>query len=116
MRRLAGSGLHILRELDVSIAGLRPPGLDAEHDDLAVGGGPERGTDELKKARRFCDNVVRRKHAHHRIRVDRLQNMGGEPDGWGGIALGGFGQNLVLRHLGQLTHDLGTQMMVGENP
>ena len=42
--------------------------------------------------------------------------MRGQADGGRGIALRGFGQDLALRNLGQLPHDLGAQMIVGENP
>ena len=76
----------------------------------------ERGTNESQIARRLRDDVIGRKDAHHRVRVDGLQNVRGQADGGRGVALGRLGQDLVLRDLGQLAHDFVAQVIVGENP
>jgi hypothetical protein len=94
---LARSGLDILGKFDVSVAGLGPARLNAEHDDLSAGGRLRRGTDESQIAARFRDHVVGRKDAHHRVGIDGLQDMGGQSDGGRGVALRGFGQDLALR-------------------
>ncbi len=65
---------------------------------------------------RFRDDVIGWKDTHHGVRVDRLQNMRGQPDGGRGVALRRFSQDLVFQHLGELANDLGTQTIVGENP
>ena len=46
----------------------------------------------------------------------RLQNLRGQTDGGSGVALRGLGQDLALGDFRELAHDLGAQMVVGENP
>ena len=60
--------------------------------------------------------MVSREHSHHRLRIDRLQDMGGESNSRSRVALRGFGQDLPFGNLGKLLHDLRAQMIVGENP
>ncbi len=113
---LERSGLDVLRKLDVAVTGLGPARLNAEHDDLSLGGGAQCGTDESQIARGFRDHVVGRKDAHDGVGIDGLQDVGGESDGGRGVALRGFGEDLALRHFRQLAHDFVAQMIVGENP
>ena len=42
--------------------------------------------------------------------------MRGQPDGRRGIALRRLGQNLALRNFRHCLHNLGAQMVIGENP
>ena len=60
--------------------------------------------------------MVGRENAHHRLRVDRLQDVRGQADRRSRVALRRLGQDLLFRNLGKLFHDLRAQMIVGENP
>ena len=60
--------------------------------------------------------MIGRENAHHGVRIRVMQDLGREPDRRRGVALGGFGENLTLRHAGQLPCDLFAQMLVGQDP
>ena len=67
-------------------------------------------------SRGLPDHVVGRKHAHHRVGIDRLQNVRRQADRRRRIALRRLGQNLALGNFGKLLDDLRAQMIVGQNP
>ena len=76
----------------------------------------KRAAHQLPVAAFLGDDVVGGKHAHHRIRIDRLQDVRGQPDGRRGIALRGLRQNLPRGNLRKLPHDFVAQVIVGQHP
>ena len=56
------------------------------------------------------------KDAHDGVGVDGLKDVRRQTDRRSGIPLGRFGQNLVFGNFGQLAHDFGAEMVVGQNP
>jgi len=60
--------------------------------------------------------VVGGEDAHDGFGIERVQDVGGEADGGGGVALGGLGQHLALGDVGQLAEDGVAEMLVGEDP
>ncbi len=90
--------------------------MNPEDDDLSTGRGLQRGTNEPKIAGWFRNDMVGGKNTHHRVGVDGLQDVSCQSDSRRGVALGRLGEDLVFRDFGQLSHNLGTQMVVGKNP
>jgi hypothetical protein len=60
--------------------------------------------------------VIGREDAHHGVRIRIVQDFCRKPDRRRSVALGGLGENLALRHAGQLPRDLLAQMLIGQNP
>ena len=60
--------------------------------------------------------MVGRKHAHHRIGIERIQDVRCESDAGSGVALRRFRQNLLLGNFRKLTNDLAAQVIVRQNP
>ncbi len=54
--------------------------------------------------------------AHKSMGIERVEDVGGEADGGGGVALGGLGQDLAAGNFGQLTDDDIAKVVVGEHP
>ena len=81
-------------EFDVAVAGLGPARLDAEHHQVARGGGLEGRLDDGAVLRDLADHVVGGEHAHHRVGVERVQDVRGQADGGRRVALRGLGQDL----------------------
>ena len=114
--RFAIAGRDAFGKFDIAVAGLSPARLDPQHHDIAFGGGLESGTQQADVFAGLGDHVVRRKDSHQSVGIDRLQNVRREPDRRSGVALRRLGQNLAFGNLGQLLHDLGAKLGVGENP
>ena len=115
LERRSTTGGEARRELHVAIAGLGPTGLNAQHHHLALLGTRVGGADELEEALGLGDDVVRGKDAHDGVGIQLADQVGGEADGGGGVALGRFGEDLALGDAGQLLDDLRTQGGIGEH-
>ena len=110
------AGFGAAGELDVPVAGLGPARLDRHGHQVAGCRALEGRLHDPAVCTGFADHVVGGEDAHDRLRVERVQNMRRQPDGGRGVALRGFGQNLLRRHGRELPDDDVAQVVVGQHP
>src|ERR1035437_2015125 len=115
-RQGGASGGASAGEFNVAVAGFGPAGLNADHHEVAAGGGLQGGPDDGAVRRDLADHVVGGEYAHHRVGVQGVQDLRRQADGGRGVALHGFGQYLIPRNLGDLLNNDVAKVVVGQHP
>ena len=110
------AGLGSAREFDVAVTGFGPARLDADHHQVARGGGFQGGPENGAVPAGLSHHVVGWEHAHHGIGIERAEDVRRQADGGRGVALHGLGQNLIRGNFGKLADDGAAQVRVGQNP
>ncbi len=83
---------------------------------MTLSGGLQRGLNDGAVLRVLPDDMVGGEDAHHGFGILLVEDLRGQADGGGGIALHGLGQNLAGRNTGELLNNDVAQVVVGEDP
>ncbi len=83
---------------------------------MALAGGLKGGFDDGAVLRVFADDVVGGEDPHHGVGILLLQNLRGQADRGGRVALHGLGENLPGGHVGELLNNGVTQVVIGKDP
>src|ERR1019366_456110 len=109
--------LRRLANFDVSVAGLRARGSNTYHDNVFAGGSDPGGPPNVvAKALLVHDHVIGGKHSDDCGGVAPLQQKGSQSNCWSGIPSHGLGNDLLLGKTLKLSHNGGTQVLVGDDP
>ena len=107
---------HGVAHFDVAEARAGPGRLDADgHQRAGLLGGGRGGGEVALERRRVADDVVGRQHDHRRAGIAPRDPADRQRDGGGGVALGGFGDDVLRRQVRQKLAHGGLLVLVGED-